>query len=136
MGESIEEWRPVVGWEGTYEVSDWGRIRSLDREVPCSDGKIRKLAGRVLKLNERHLGYQSVMLSLGNQQVRRQVHRMVLEAFRGSCPEGKECCHNDGNARNNRLSNLRWDTRSANMYDRTAHGTHPNAAKTHCDNGS
>lgn len=51
------------------------------------------------------------------------VHRLVLEAFVGPCPEGMECCHNDGNATNNQIENLRWDTHQSNMLDRTSHGT-------------
>jgi hypothetical protein len=61
------------------------------------------------------------------------VHRLVLETFRGPCPEGMEGCHNDGNQLNNRLENLRWDTHLANVKDRAKHGRdrkgqdHPNA---------
>jgi len=50
------------------------------------------------------------------------VCRLVLEAFVGPCPPGLECCHGDGNPANNRLANLRWDTRVANMRDRNRHG--------------
>jgi hypothetical protein len=53
----------------------------------------------------------------------RKVHRLVLEAFVGPCPPGMECCHNDGNPLNNRLDNLRWDTRRSNQLDRNRHGT-------------
>lgn len=56
---------------------------------------------------------------------RRYIHRLVLEVFVGPCPEGMVACHNDGNPRNNALSNLRWDTREANMRDRDRHGTSP-----------
>lgn len=53
------------------------------------------------------------------------VHRLVLLAFVGPCPEGMECCHNDGDPLNNRLDNLRWDTRSANIADAIKHGGYP-----------
>jgi hypothetical protein len=49
------------------------------------------------------------------------VHRLVLETFAGPNPDGMECCHNDGNASNNRLDNLRWDTRKANIHDAIRH---------------
>lgn len=52
------------------------------------------------------------------------VHRLVLEAFVGPCPDEMECCHNDGNPLNNALDNLRWDTKRANQADRVKHGTH------------
>jgi hypothetical protein len=55
----------------------------------------------------------------------RSIHSLVLEAFVGPCPEGMECCHNDGNAKNNNLCNLRWDTYSNNQLDSVKHGTKP-----------
>lgn len=58
-----------------------------------------------------------------------QVHRLILLTFVGPCPDGMECCHNDGNAANNRRENLRWDTYKANAKDRIAHGTHPAGEK-------
>jgi hypothetical protein len=51
------------------------------------------------------------------------VHRLVLEAFAGPCPEGRECCHEDGDPANNSLGNLRWDSHQANMDDMLRHGT-------------
>lgn len=56
-------------------------------------------------------------------QGNRYVCHLVLEAFVGPCPEGLECCHNNGNCHDNRLDNLRWDTRQANIVDRDHHGT-------------
>jgi hypothetical protein len=63
--------------------------------------------------------------SPGGRSQTTAVHRIVLEAFVGPCPEGMECCHNDGNPRNNNVTNLRWDTRSANQMDSVRHGTKP-----------
>lgn len=54
---------------------------------------------------------------------RQKVHRFVLEAFIGPCPDGLVCCHNDGDSTNNRLDNLRWDTQASNQADRIKHGT-------------
>jgi hypothetical protein len=53
------------------------------------------------------------------------VHRLVLEAFVCPCPEGRECCHNDGDPANNALTNLRWNTRKANIEDSRRHGIKP-----------
>lgn len=61
----------------------------------------------------------------------RLVSRVMLETFVGPCPVGMEGCHNDGNPANNRLSNLRWDTGSANQHDRTIHGTDCRGSKNH-----
>jgi hypothetical protein len=74
-----------------------------------------------MPLCRRPNGYMQVGLT-NKQQRHFHVHRLVLLAFVGPAPEGMECCHNDGNKANNALSNLRWDTRSANMKDRTRHG--------------
>jgi hypothetical protein len=68
-------------------------------------------------------GHLAVCLVQGGVKRTRHVHRLVLEAFLGPCPEGMECCHDDGRPENNRLDNLRWDTRRANVQDRSRHGT-------------
>lgn len=79
---------------------------------------------RRLKFDVSKRGYSRVSLrSKENPKGRRLIHRLVLEAFVGPCPVGMEACHGDGNPRNNRLSNLRWDTKKANQADRIRHGT-------------
>ena len=129
------EWRPVVGYEGSYEVSTRGRVRSLDRVL--HDG--HKWRGRELKLVSRmaHDGTPRVQvtLHLGGRQRTRLVHHLVLESFIGPRPEGMEACHWDGDASNNCLNNLRWDTHVENEHDKVRHGTHNNTAKTHCPHG-
>lgn len=127
-----EEWRPVPGFEGSYEVSDRGRVRSLDRIVTDKAGTKRRYLGRMLALTENRSGHLYVKLGRANTL---KVHRLVLEAFVGPCPDGQVCCHNDGDPANNNLSNLRWDSHSENMRDRVSHGTHHQVAKTHCPRG-
>lgn len=73
-----------------------------------------------LKPSEDKHGRLRVSLGKGNTQY---VHRLVLLTFVGKCPKGMECCHNDGNPKNNNLSNLRWDTSKANTDDQRKHGT-------------
>jgi hypothetical protein len=126
-----ERWLDVVGYEEIYQVSDYGRVRSLDR-VNCRG---RRLKGKILKLSKNPTGYLSVDLCNGQKRTKKKVHVLVLEAFRGECPEGKESCHYDGNPANNCLENLRWDTHSSNIFDKVRHGTHPQAQKTHCPQG-
>jgi len=70
-------------------------------------------------------GYSCVNLYKSSKAHRRQIHRLILETFIGSCPEGMECCHGNGIRTNNRLKNLRWDTRSNNARDAVKHGTSP-----------
>ena len=122
-----------MGWEGLYEVSSLGRVRSVDRVD--SAGATRK--GRVLRSGDQLTGHQVVHLSRASQVTTRTVHRLVLEAFVGPRPEGMEACHWDGNPRNNRRDNLRWGTRSSNRQDAVRHGTHfaPGRYVTHCPRG-
>lgn len=67
-------------------------------------------------------GYQAIYLR--TPYVRRQVHEIVLTTFVGSCPEGLEGCHKNGNPADNRLENLRWGTRKSNIIDSMDHETH------------
>ena len=133
MNPTQERWLPVPGFEGYYEVSDHGRVRSVTRRIHLYGGRTPISPGRVLKPDTSH--WHRVKLSKDGQVTRKSVHRLVLEAFVGPCPEGMECCHWDDDHTNNHLSNLRWDTRSANRLDAVRNGIHVNAAKTHCKRG-
>lgn len=126
-----EQWKPVVGYEGIYEVSSHGLIRSLDR--PDTWG--RPTRGRVMKPYQTTSGHLRVTLSKSSSTTRFFVHRLVLTAFVGPRPHGMEGCHNDGNPTNNSVSNLRWDTKRANARDRRSHGNDAHARKTHCPHG-
>lgn len=114
-----EKWLPVVGYEVLYEVSNLGRVRSLDRR--SSDDRCA-IKGRILRQSFHTTGYLKVALWCGTG-ITRKIHILVLEAFVGPRPVHMDGCHCDGNVRNNKLSNLRWDTRKNNLADRCAHGT-------------
>jgi len=118
-----EEWRSVVGYEEFYEVSDLGRVRSLDRID--SMGRLRR--GKVLKSREHHNGigiiYWSVALYARGEQRCSLIHQLVLEAFVGPRPKDHEGAHCDGDPANNKLANLAWKTCKANAADRIRHGT-------------
>lgn len=121
-GETMEEWRDIVGYIGYYQVSNLGRVRSRDRVVPHSHTGAQARKGVLLGLAPNRHGRLQIRLHRdGGGQVCR-VHRLVAAAFHGPCPAGMECCHNDGDKLNNHASNLRWDTPEANRADRTAHG--------------
>lgn len=128
---SQEDWQPVPGYEGRYEVSDFGRVRSLDR----LDSRGNRAWGRVLSPDVRPSGHLRVTLCRDGHPKRTWVHWLVLSVFVGPHPEGLETCHNDGDPANNAVSNLRWDTKSANARDRLRHGRHHQAARTRCPSG-
>lgn len=118
-----EEWRDIPGYPG-YQVSDFGNVRSF---------KNRNGRGRPGQTYRQHKIKPSVQfrgrlyahLSANNKSRGFAIHRLVLLAFVGPCPEGMEACHNDGNHLNNHFSNLRWDTRKSNWNDMKLHGVAP-----------
>lgn len=131
-----EEWRPVVGWEARYEVSNQGRVRRIEYQVPLKNGKFRTFPERILKSRDQSCSrHQVVELLYGKEKKTSLVHRLVLEAFVGPCPPKQEACHHDDDPKNNSLENLRWGTRSENRMDMVRNGNHRNARKTHCKNG-
>lgn len=130
-----ETWRTVVGYEGYYEVSDWGRVQSLDRVVDGCSGSSRHISGRVLASNVSGSGrYPTVTLWRENVSSWRAVHDIVLEAFVGPRPPGMEARHGDDIPTHLWLENLSWGTRSDNMHDRVRNGRHHEARKTECVN--
>lgn len=135
----MTEWRDVVGYEGSYEVSDDGQVRSVDRIIQTRNrwGECgRRFPSRILKPFLSRQGYVRVALSEGAAgHTKRTVHSLVAEAFIGPRPEGLQVCHNDGDKSNNRPSNLRYDTGSNNVRDSVRHGTQVEARKTHCAQG-
>lgn len=126
-----EKWKPIAGYEGLYEVSDMGSVRSLDRID--SIGRARK--GRILKPCERPGGHMYVRLCKSGSERDYGVHCLVLEAFTGPRPLGMEACHWNDIPGDNRPSNLRWGTRKDNTKDSVRNGTHNMSRKTHCKNG-
>ncbi len=117
----------MVGYEGTYEVSDLGRVRSLDREVMWRSrwgtDTVRRNKGTLLKTLRHPGGYARVTLWSEGDYENKYIHELVLSAFVGKRPLGAQACHGNGDKKDNRLVNLRWDTPSANQGDREDHGT-------------
>ena len=120
-----EIWKPIAGYEGAYEVSDNGRVRSLDRH----DARGKFCPGQVLRPTVSPKGHLRVSLSGKSASV----HRLVAEAFLGSAPEGKpNVLHWDDVPANNHLSNLRWGSDAENKRDAIRNGRNPEVNKTHC----
>lgn len=131
-----ELWLPIRGYEGLYEVSSLGRVRSLDREIEHPTAGIVHRKGKVLAQNPLNKdGYLGVGLNKGGTKKKRSVHTLVLEAFVGPRPEGQQACHNDGNNTNNRVENLRWDTPRENVADIKRHGRNRWLNRSACANG-
>lgn len=118
-----EIWKSIPDYEGYYEASSLGRIRSLPRICKTSLG-FRQYGGRILNpyCTESARRYLFVGLSKYNKTRQLRIHRLVLLAFRGEAPEGHECCHTNGKPHDNRLVNLRWDLHTNNLKDRDKHG--------------
>lgn len=128
MSEPCELWRAVPGWEGLYEASSSGRVRSVSRLVTFQNRRgtnvTRWLTGRVMRPSANRHGYLGLMLSSpGEAAAHREVQTLVCAAFHGPRPDGMQAAHNNGDPSDNRPSNLRWATPSQNAADKARHGT-------------
>lgn len=121
---TAERWRWVRGYEGYYEVSDRGRVRSVTRIGNDRTGKLRIDSGRVLRPGMHKGGYLVVCFSVKRARRMFRVHCLVAEAFIGPCPTGHQVAHGDGNPAHNHVGNLRYATRPENEADKLLHGTH------------
>lgn len=119
---SEETWKAVVGFEGSYEVSNLGRVRSLDRTYMQVSRKgtlhAHPMRGRLLRPGPMPGGHLSVAIGKGNSHC---VHELVLRAFLGPPPDGCEARHLNGDEKDNRFENLVWDTRGNNTRDKRWH---------------
>lgn len=123
-----EIWISVIGWEESYEVSDLGRVRSVDRTItvlgPCGRIADRFFRGRILKRGLSKWGYLQVNFTgPARKRETRYVHELVATHFLGPRPPGMEVCHRAPGKINCAKTNLRWGTRSSNALDRHEHGT-------------
>lgn len=122
-----EEWRAVVGWEGLYEVSDQGRVRSLGRTVRRKDGVLALIRPRVMKLTKSHRYLIVTLTPLGGGGRAHSVHRMVSEAFHGTT--GEVVRHLNHNPHDNRACNLAPGTQADNIADNVRDGRNPRGVR-------
>lgn len=113
-GNTVEIWKPVAGYEGFYEVSSKGRIRSKDRTTKNGGGEFVK-KGRVLKLVDNGNGYLRVELKVNNTSAKKYVHRIVAETFIENPANKPFINHLDNNPYNNAIENLEWCTPKENF---------------------
>lgn len=118
----MSTWQQIPGFED-YEASDQGQIRRAGQEQPK-------------KLTDGVRGYLTTGLTsrTGVHKVI-PVHQLVAAAFLGPRPEGWHTCHNNGDKHDNRIENLRYDTKLNNMLDEVRAGRHMHSRKTHCKHG-
>ena len=116
-----EEWRPVLGFEGSYEVSSHGGVRSLDRAVTDPFHGVRQLKGFVKKQTNDAKGYKTVSMRRDGKSYQPKVHVLVAEAFLGERPEWSTMVnHKNKIVFDNRVENLEWSNNSHNQRHATA----------------
>ena len=108
-----ERWRPVQDWPG-YQISDLGRVRSVDRTLP--NGQF--CAGTVLKQSPDSHGYMRVSLQRGRKSSTKRVHVLVMAAFAGPRPAGMHILHEDDDKSRNDIGSLRYGTGSENEREK------------------
>lgn len=129
-----EIWRDVPGYDGHFEASSFGRVRSKDRIVVKKTryGGVmtQRYYGKILNPHTER-GYKYVHVGVAGRKVRVGVHRLVLLAFHGEGPVGQITRHLNGDPADNRPENLAWGDHQQNMADRKKHGRYANGER-HC----
>ena len=139
---SEEVWKDIPEWEGLYQASSLGRIRSLDRTIVAisrwGTPQKYKRPGKILKLKVDRDGYLGCHLNVSPRSKHCKAHQLVCMAFHRLPVDGEVVAHNNGVRDDNRPENLRWATTRENFHDRRAHGTWPsgeNSGKAILDEG-
>jgi len=119
-----EIWKDIPGYEGKYQASNMGRVKSMDRYIvrPHPKSKVPTeyhIRERILKLTVGAHGY--FVVGLGKENIQK-VHVIVADTFLGRRPSGKVIRHLDGNRQNNSIANLCYGTQSENQMDRYSYG--------------
>lgn len=110
----IEEWRDIRGYEGMYQISNFGNFRSISRMIKAGHGS-RPIVGKRLIPSRNVAGYHYANLFKDGKQLRIGIHQLVMREFVGDVPSGMEVNHKDGDKSNNRLTNLEYLTHVENM---------------------
>lgn len=133
----LEQWRNIAGFEGRYEVSDEGRVRSVGRAVPSprhGESAKRIVQSKILSANLR-AGYPTInLLMTSGERVSKQVHRLVAAAFIPNPLAYPEINHIDADRTNCRAANLEWCSRSQNVAHAYRIGSRPTGPRHHFAN--
>lgn len=124
-----ESWLPIPGYEGLYDASTWGRIRSLDRYVVNKEGVARFLRGRILRQNIHY--YLQVSLYKNGKQRNHRVHALIALTFIGQRPDGQQVLHGPLGKLVNTPENLCYGTPSENEMDKVRDGTDRRGERHH-----
>ena len=114
--KNVENWRDIEGYEGSYQVSDCGRVKSLQRKITYKDGREKVLQEKILHNFLSDLGYYHVMLSKNGTPKRYKVHRLVAKAFIPNPNELPIINHRDECKTNNVVENLEWCDQNYNIH--------------------
>jgi hypothetical protein len=127
-----EQWKPIPGFEGVYEVSDLGNVRSLAR----TNAQGKRYKGKLLRVaTVPRTKVRQVVLFKDGVRHSSTVHKLVLTTFVGPAPEGQEVVHLDGDSSNNALTNLKWGFRTETAQSLVRRGTHVHTRKERCPRG-
>lgn len=118
----MARWAAIPGFEGYYEVSDDGKVRSLERTIIRGDGKPIPIKSRMLKQTVSNAGYARVSMCKDGWKGWKSVHRLVAESFIANPENKREVNHKDGDKTNNAVDNLEWVTSKENAAHRNATG--------------
>lgn len=120
---SIEVWKDIPNYEGLYQVSNLGRVRGLDRVVKTKNGLTQTKKGKILKNKMGTNRYYYVCLYKNNKQKTFMIHTLVASNFIGKRPDNHDICHKNGDRYDNRVENLKYDTRRQNNIDHYRYGS-------------
>lgn len=133
----IENWKDIEGYEGRYQISNYGRVRSLPRKVRFGN-QTRLVGGKILKHKVKRGGYAFIQLRIDLKERDFHIHRLVAKSFVKGYQEGLDVNHIDGNKLNNKATNLEWCTRKQNIFHSIyilKQSRRCKAVQSHDDNG-
>ena len=111
----MEVWKDIAGYEGFYQISSLGRVKSLARVITKSNGVKLNVKETIRKQSKCPKGYLFISLNGENKRKMHKVHRLVAETFIPNPDNKPQVNHIDGNKRNNKVENLEWVTNSENQ---------------------
>lgn len=117
-----EVWKDIKGYEGLYQVSNLGNIKSFDRKVLYNNGKLHYHKGRMIKKRKKQNGYLSISVCKNGVEIHKSVHRIVAEAFIKNPNNYPQVLHKNNIRNDNMVSNLKWGTQKHNMEQASKSG--------------